>query len=101
MINIHIKKDDFVNRITIKGHSGYADSGSDIVCASVSSIAITTVNACLRINKSSIIYKEEDGFLEIEVQKNNEIINILIENMISLFTELAGKYPRNIKTTYN
>ena len=102
MINICIsKKDDDISRITIKGHSGYADNGSDIVCASVSSIAITTVNACLRVYNDSIIYNENDGFLEIEIQKNDKIINILIENMISLFKELEGKYPKNIKTTYN
>ena len=102
MINIHIiKKDDFINKITIKGHSMYAESGSDIVCASISSIAITTVNACIRIDENSIIYKENDGFLEKEIQNNNEIINILMENMISLFKELEGKYPKNIKTTFN
>lgn len=102
MININVsKKDDYVNRITIKGHSMYAENGKDIVCASVSSIAITTVNACLRIDENSIIYSENDGFLEIKIQNNNEIIHILIENMISLFKELEGKYPKNIKTTYN
>ena len=102
MINIHIlKKDDFVSKITIKGHSMYAESGSDNVCSSISSIAITTVNGCIRIDENSIIYNESDGFLEIEIKKNNEVIRILIENMISLFTELEGKYPKNIKTTYN
>ena len=102
MINISInKKGDYVDRITIKGHSGYAELGSDIVCASVSSIAITTVNACLRIDKDSIIYSEKDGFLKLEIQKEDKLNSILIENMISLFKELEGKYPKNIKITHN
>ena len=56
MIKININKDE----ITIKGHSGYAESGSDIVCASVSSITITTVNALLSIDEDCITYEEKD-----------------------------------------
>ena len=45
MINISYKsKDNHINYVKITGHSGYADDGFDIVCASVSSIAITTIN---------------------------------------------------------
>ena len=56
MIKINIQNDE----ITIKGHSGYAEAGSDIVCASVSSIAITTVNALLSIDEDCIKYKENE-----------------------------------------
>ena len=68
------RKDDL---ITIEGHANYSE-GNDIVCASVSSIMYTTVNACLRFNAS----------LEIK---------ILIVNMMSLYKELSLKYPNNIK----
>ena len=54
MIKVNIKEDE----ITIKGHSGYSEEGSDIVCASVSSISITTVNALLSIDEDCITYEE-------------------------------------------
>ena len=65
MIKINISKDEII----IKGHSGYAEEGSDIVCASVSSIAITTVNALLSIDEDCIEYKENDGYLNIKIKR--------------------------------
>ena len=47
MIKVNIKN----NIIIITGHAGYDDFGKDIVCASVSSIVITSINLCLRFNK--------------------------------------------------
>ena len=88
MIKVSVKKDI----ITIKGHSGYGSEGTDIVCASVSSIAITTVNALIRIYEDCIIYNESDGYLEIKINKHNDIVDSLIENMIDLFKELEDKY---------
>ena len=93
MIKININKDE----ITIKGHSGYASEGSDIVCASISSIAITTVNSLLRIDEDCIEYQENDGYLNIKVKKHNEIIDKLIENMIDLFKELENDYKKYIE----
>ena len=93
MIKININKDE----ITIKGHSGYANEGSDIVCASISSIAITTVNSLLRIDEDCIEYQENDGYLNIKIKKHNEIIDKLIENMIDLFKELENDYKKYIE----
>lgn len=98
MIIVSLKrKDNIVNNIKISGHANYAESGFDIVCASVSSIAITTVNAIIRVNSNSIKYSEEDGLLEIEILKNDKIVNILIDNMISMLTELEKQYKKYIK----
>ena len=93
MIKVNIKEDE----ITIKGHSGYSEEGSDIVCASVSSISITTVNALLSIDEDCIIYEESDGYLNIKIKKHNEIIDKLINNMINLFKELENQYKKNIE----
>ncbi len=51
---------------SIKGHSGYAEEGSDIVCAGISALAITTENALCRLVKLSPAERGgEDGFLEV------------------------------------
>lgn len=92
MITIKTKS----NLITIEGHADYQEK-EDIVCASVSSIMYTTVNACLRFSTSSIDYKDDGKKVSIKILDNSKNINILIINMISLYKELASKYPNNIK----
>ena len=93
MIKISVKND----QIIISGHSGYSVSGSDIVCSSVSSIAITTINAILRADENSVTYKKEDGYLEINIVKHTGVVDLLIENMIDLLSELEIKYDKYIK----
>ena len=93
MIKISINKDE----ITIKGHSGYGIEGTDIVCASVSSICITTVNALISIDEDCIDYIDNDGFLNIKIKKHNEVIDKLINNMINLLTELQNNYKKYIE----
>ena len=93
MIKINISKDE----ITIKGHSGYSEEGSDIVCASVSSISITTVNALLSIDEDCIEYQENDGYLNIKINKHSEVIDKLINNMINLLKELEEEYKKYIE----
>lgn len=91
MINIKKKK----NVITISGHANYSDK-EDIVCASVSSIMYTSVNALLRFDEKSIEYMDDGNTVTIKVNKNDNVTNTLIINMLSLFNELALKYKKNI-----
>ena len=37
--------------LKITGHAGYADKGKDIVCASASSIILTSINLAIEFNK--------------------------------------------------
>ena len=86
-------------KIIITGHADYADYGKDIVCASVSSIVITSINACLRIDQNSIIYKEEPNKLTIETISDDKNVLLVTENMINMLEELALTYKKNIKIT--
>ena len=93
MIKVHVNK----NKIIMTGHANYNDYGKDIVCASASSIVITSINACLRINQNSLIYNEEKDKLTILVMSDNKNILLIIENMILMLEELANTYKKNIK----
>lgn len=93
MIKVEIKD----NLITIKGHAGYDDKGKDIVCASVSSIVITTINAIIEINPDAIDYSDLDNELIIRKLKEDEIVNKLIVNMILLLESLEKDYSDYIK----
>lgn len=98
MIKITISKENnIISSILIEGHSEYEEEGKDIVCASVSSIAITTVNAILKIDDKALDYKEKDGYLKINILKHDRYMDILIENMCDLLKELEKKYKKYIK----
>lgn len=92
MIKVNIKE----KQITIKGHANYDELGKDIVCASVSSMVITTVNAILRVDNEAIRYSDNDGVI-IDIIKNDEIVNKLINNLIDLLRELEKQYPKYIE----
>ena len=83
------------NIITISGHANSAEYGKDIVCASVSSIIYTTVNALKRINEKSIDF-EDDSVMKITVLENDEITNNLIDNMMELLKSIETDYPKNL-----
>ena len=93
MIKVNIKN----NIITMTGHAEYDDYGKDIVCASASSIVITSINLCLRFNKESLKYKEEKDKLTIEVLSSDDRITLTIKNMLMMLEELASTYKKNIK----
>lgn len=85
------------NKIEIKGHANYDDYGKDIVCASVSSIVITTINAINEFDPESIYYEDLKNKILIEKLKDDDITNKLINNMIELLEELEKSYKDNIK----
>ena len=97
MIKIRIlKEDNNIKKISITGHSGYEEAGKDIVCAAVSSTAITTVNNILSLNKT-IECVESDGSLTIIVIKDDEVTQKLLSNMLSMLKELENDYKKYIK----
>ena len=93
MIKVEIEN----NKIEIKGHANYDDYGKDIVCASVSSIVITTINAIIEFDPESIYYEDLNNRILIKKLKDDDITNKLINNMIELLEGLEKSYKDNIK----
>ena len=92
---IKVVKED--NKIEITGHANYDEYGKDIVCASVSSIVITSINACLEFDEESIYYEDLENKIKIEIIKKDEITEKLINNMVFMLESLERDYPKNIK----
>lgn len=97
MINIvAFNKKDEINRIEIQGHADYAFYGYDIVCASVSCIVTTTINAILCFHES-IEIKDNQQILKITILNHDEITMNLINNMFNMLKKLEKQFIRNIK----
>lgn len=95
MIKVNIYGNN--DKIELVGHALFDDFGKDIVCAGVSSVVTTTINAILTFDENYINYQIlEDKFI-IEVNNHNEIVDNLINNMIDMLKNIEEDYPNNIK----
>ena len=83
--------------ISILGHADYDEYGKDIVCASVSSIVICSVEAISSFDINAVDVNENKDKLEIIINKTDDITQKLINNMLNCLKELEKKYSKNIK----
>lgn len=88
-------------RVTVTGHSGYAEAGSDIVCAAISQTvntasAILTAGGCE--HKVSIGKLTPTVILEL-CDTENAVGKAVLEGVFQTLTELAGEYSDNVKVT--
>ena len=83
----------------ISGHSGFAESGEDIVCASVSSVAYMVANTITEILKVNAEIKVNDGMMRLIVNKEQRHITKDILLGLKLHLEgLEEQYPEFIET---
>ena len=96
-VSIESKDNKHIDLVKIHGHAMYDDFGKDIVCSSVSSIIITTVNGIYEIDNTYLNVEEiKDGMI-ITILKEDQICDKLVKNMLTLLSELEDSYPENIK----
>lgn len=98
MIKVKVCYDNnFIKSFVVKGHANYDSYGKDIVCSSVSSIVITSINMALKLNKLSVKTENSEGLIKCEVLLEDKIINTVFINMINMLRELEKDYSKNIK----
>ena len=86
---------------SMKGHSGSAEAGYDIVCAAVSSAAYMTVNTVTDILHVDARIVVDDGFLRIRVnEKDARSCRSIFAGFKLHMTGLEEQYPKNIKVCY-
>ena len=85
----------------IKGHSGCADSGEDVVCAAVSSAAYLTANTITEIlhAEATIFVDEGEMFLRLS-QKSVDGCQDLLAGLKLHLVSLEEQYPDNIHVNY-
>ena len=96
MIKVRIsKKNNIIDKIECIGHAGYADYGKDIVCASFSTMVITTINSIVNIDEDAISYTDSNNLKIVNIKKDN-ITNSLLNTLVELMYELRDSYDKNI-----
>lgn len=98
MITVILKnKEARIDKIEIKGHAKYDEFGKDIVCAAVSATVLTTANAIIKIDPSSLTCIEEKNNLTMIINNHHKVTDSLIDNMVLMLKEIHHDYPKHIK----
>lgn len=89
MISINKNNDT----ITITGHS------IPVVCAGVSAVFYTTVNALLEYDSECItVYDDSDNdAMTINIIIDDEFVTLWINNMFNMFRDIHKAYPNGLK----
>lgn len=58
------RKGGAVVKFIAQGHTNFAESGSDIVCAAVSTLLLTAVNGLTEVVGIAVGYEVRDGYVE-------------------------------------
>ena len=96
MIKVRIvRNNNIIESIHCNGHAMYDDYGKDIVCASFSTMIITTINGVLSIDENAISYTDNNNLEIINIKKDN-ITNSLLNNLVNMIYELRDNYDKNI-----
>ena len=95
------------SRITgfdVKGHSGYAEAGEDIVCAAVTSavrLTEATINDVFGL-AASVKVRDKSGSISLRLpgglsDRDEHAVQGLLSGLMLYFSQLHDEYPDNIE----
>ncbi len=88
-------------KFRISGHSGYAEEGSDIVCAAVSSMVMLTINNVTETFEipADVSVDEKDATIVFALKSEDKLGCALIEGLWRELAALMNDYPDNLRVT--
>ena len=95
-------EDDRITGFSVSGHSGYAESGSDIVCAAISAVvtmAEATINEVCGA-KAKVRVKEEDARVTLTLPAScdeEDSVQAVLAGMMLCLCSLRDDYPDYIE----
>ena len=95
-------EDERITGFSGSGHSGYAEAGSDIVCAAISAVvtmAEATINDVCG-GKAKVRVKEEDARITLTLPatcEEEEAIQAVLAGMLLYLCNLRDEYPDYIE----
>ena len=85
-----------------EGHAGYGDRGYDIVCAAVSALTITCVNALDSLTGATpkVSQMPQQGYLSVDCQgESNDSLHdtqLLLRALYLGIKDIAQQYPKHV-----
>ena len=96
-VSLFKNKNHSIRGFTVEGHAGYGERGSDIVCASVTTVAMTTVNGLTDVVNISLMPEVREGYLACHLpeklsEKQRREADVLLESMVLTLQNLVSQY---------
>lgn len=82
--------------ITILGHAGFAPHGHDIVCAGVSTLVQTLIQAVEELTEDEIQYDIQPGTAVIRYGNLSQQAQLLVDSFFLGIRSIAASYPNNV-----
>ena len=96
-------EDDRITGFSVSGHSGYAEAGSDIVCAAVSAVvtmAEATINDICGAKAKVRVREQEDARITLTLPAScdeEESVQAVLAGMMLTLCSMRDDYPDNIE----
>lgn len=78
----------------------FAESGSDVVCAAVSSAAYMAANTVTEIIGAKAFASVSEAKMRLTVNEANEQTETVLKGLRLHLSELSKQYPENIRVIY-
>ncbi|MBR3994505.1 MAG: ribosomal-processing cysteine protease Prp [Clostridia bacterium] len=109
MTKIYLKKDSMFgySELSVCGHSGYSDEGSDIICAYISSACELLLNILLDnlhieaetdINPENAIVKLKISPTKFNID-NASFVSLCMDGFASQMKEFSNQFPKFVSIT--
>ena len=103
-INLYKDKNGKIVKFVIDGHTDFADIGSDILCAAVSTAGTMTLNGITEVAKIKVGFEVRDAYIECILPDNlteseQEKCELLINTMLLTLYDLKQQYEKHITIT--
>ena len=85
---------------TVSGHSGYSESGSDIVCAAVSAMVMLVCNTITEKFGESAVVSVDDKIGSVALRfesRPDEHTLLIVESLKDELKILSQEYPDNLR----
>ena len=103
---VFTKQNGLWTSLKVSGHSGYANHGSDIVCAGISTAVISSINLLDKLigERFEVIQNEKEGLIFVTNinyngidSKEVDFVGIIFENLYQTLNSIEEEYPKNLK----
>ena len=98
------KADGTLTGYRAQGHTGYAEEGSDIVCAAVSALTQSTLNGLKNVLKAPVMFDIDDAAAILEArltpeasEEQVEKAQLLLQTLLEGLRAIERSYPRNVR----
>ncbi len=91
------KKAGNISGYLIKGHSGFSEEGSDIVCSGISVASQMALVGLTEILKKDVDCVMKDGLLSVDVKGDLEDCQVILKSMELTLEDIAKNYSAYVK----